>query len=233
MPLTVFAAVSPARPRRGIAKSVVAYDHLRAAIVGLGLKPGARIDKLEICRRLGVSRQPLAEAIARLDEEGLVDVEPQKGTFVARIRLNDVAEATFVRRALEVAAVAAIAPAIDDATLARLGRNLEYQSVAVKAGDAEEFYALDLRFHTMLFERLGMQRLAETVQSSRAQLERARRLLLPTRRVTETYREHRDIYDALARRDAAAASAAMGRHLDMVLSEVRNFAEKQPELFEP
>ena len=82
-----------------------------SAIISLALKPGARIDKTEICDRLRISRQPLAEAIARLAEERLVDVEPQKGTFVARIRLSDVAEATFVRRALEIATVEAIRPA--------------------------------------------------------------------------------------------------------------------------
>ena len=232
-PSTSFSAANPAIPRRGLAKSVLVYDDLRNAIVGLALKPGARIDKQEICLRLGVSRQPVAEAVARLGEEGLVDVQPQKGTFVARISLDDVAEAGFVRRALEVAAVAAIAPGIDEATLQRLDRNLGYQAVAVKAHDVTEFYLLDVRFHAMLFERLGMHRLAETVQSSRTQLERARQLLLPTRRTPETFREHREIYAALADHDADGAANAMGKHLDMVLAEIRKYAEEQPDLFAP
>lgn len=231
--MTIIAS-APAYARRGVAKSVVVYDDLRAAIVGLSLKPGVRIDKQEICRRLGVSRQPLAEAIARLGEERLLEVEPQKGTFIARIRLSDVTEAAFVRRALEVATVEAIAAGIDEATLQRLDRNLEYQAVAVKAKDIEEFYLLDVRFHTMLFEHLGMRRLAEAVESSRAQLERARRLLLPTPgRNQNTFREHRAIYAALAARDPRKAGVAMGAHLDTVMAQVRNFAARQPELFEP
>ena len=77
-----YAALSSAdRPRRGMSKAVFVYEDLRAAIIGLTLKPGASIDKNEICERLGVSRQPLAEAIARLAEERLLEVEPQKGTF--------------------------------------------------------------------------------------------------------------------------------------------------------
>jgi GntR family transcriptional regulator, rspAB operon transcriptional repressor len=101
--------------RRSVSKAALVYEDLRAAIIDLRLSPGARIEKLEICERLGVSRQPLAEAIGRLADERLVEVEPQKGTFVARIRLADVAEAAFVRRALEVATVAAIAEGIDEA----------------------------------------------------------------------------------------------------------------------
>ena len=225
---------SSALPRRGVSKAVFVYEDLRAAIVSLALKPGARIDKTEICGRLHVSRQPLAEAIARLAEERLVDVEPQKGTFIARIRLSDVAEAAFVRRALETAMVAAIAPTIEETTLARLDRILGYQAAAVKAKDTEEFYALDVRFHTMLFDRLAMRRVAEVVETSRAQLERTRRLLLPTPgRNQNTLREHRAIFAALQLRDPVKAARAMGEHLDEVMAELKRFAAQQPDLFEP
>src|SRR6476660_5054865 len=64
--LSFAATSSSAHARRGVSKAVFVYDDLRGAIVSLALKPGARIDKNEICERLGVSRQPLAEAIARL-----------------------------------------------------------------------------------------------------------------------------------------------------------------------
>ena len=220
--------------RRGVSKAAMVYEDLRAAIVGLELEPGARIDKNEICARLHVSRQPVAEAVARLAEERLVEVEPQKGTFVARIRLSDVAEAAFVRRALEVATVFNIAPTIDEATLRSIERNLGYQAAALKARDWDEFYALDVRFHTMLFERLAMRRIAEAVESSRASVERTRRLMLPAPgRTPDTYREHRAIFAALKTRDSEKSAAAMASHLDAVMAELRKFAARQPELFEP
>jgi len=226
------AVASSAFARRGVSKAVLVYDDLRAAIINLGLKPGTRLDKQEICLRLGVSRQPLAEAIARLASERLIEVEPQKGTFVARISLASVAEAAFVRRALEMATVQAIAGAMDDAILERLDRILTYQAAAVK--DVEEFYALDVRFHTMLFDRLAMRRVAEAVESSRALLERTRRVLLPTPgRNQNTLREHRAVFAGLAARSANAAGAAMGAHLDQGMEELRKFAAAQPELFEP
>ncbi len=227
---------APSRPshaRRGVSKAVTVYEDLRGAIIALALAPGARIDKTEICDRLGVSRQPLAEAIARLAEERLLEVEPQKGTFVARIRLSDVAEAAFVRRALEVATVERLAPMVDDGTLDRLERLLDYQAAAVKGNDVDEFYALDLRFHAVLFEALAMQRVAEVVDASRAQLERARRLLLPTpTRNRNTIREHKAILDALARRDSEKTATAMRAHLDEGMSQLRTYAEARPDLFE-
>jgi DNA-binding GntR family transcriptional regulator len=161
-------------------------------------------------------------------------VEPQKGTFVSRIRLSDVAEASFVRRALEVAMTSAIAPNMDDIVLKRLDRLLTYQAAALEAKDWEEFYALDVRFHSMLFERIAMARVAAAVEMSRAPLERARRLLVPSPgRSQGTLEEHRRIYDALVSRDSRGAGEAMGAHLDCALAEINRFAARQPDLFEP
>jgi DNA-binding GntR family transcriptional regulator len=220
--------------RRGLSKAAIVYDDLRTAIIGLELKPGARIDKHALCERLGVSRQPLSEAIARLADERLLDVEPQNGTFVARIRMSDVVDGAFIRRALEVATVEAIAANVEAATLKRLERNLDYQAAALKAADWEEFYVLDVRFHAALFDRLARRRVAEVVETSRAQLERIRRLMVTEPgRAPGTFREHRAIYAALKARSAAEAGAAMGAHLDAVMLELRRFATRQPELFEP
>jgi DNA-binding GntR family transcriptional regulator len=230
----VAVAIPGSAARRGRSKAAFVYDELRGAIVGLRLKPGGRIDKSEVCERLGVSRQPLAEAIAKLAEEHLVEVEPQKGTFVARIRLSDVTEAAFLRRALEIAVVERIAPDIDDAALNRFDRLLSYQATAVKAKDVEEFYALDVQFHRAMFERVAMRRVADVVETSRAQLERARRLMLPTPgRNQETLREHRAIFAGLAERSPEKAGVAMAAHLEKVMAELKRFAARKPDLFEP
>jgi DNA-binding GntR family transcriptional regulator len=219
--------------RKTRSKSGLAYEVLRNAIIALKLQPGTRIDKAEICSRLGLSRQPLSEALARLAEERLVAVEPQKGTYVTRISLSDVEEAAFVREALEVATIRRVASGIDAETLERLKLIVEYQTAAAAAGDYDEFYLLDLRFHAALFARLALRRVAEVVESARAQTERMRRLLLPTERNPATIVEHSKILAALARRDGDAAADAMRIHLGNVLTDLHKFADAQPELFEP
>ncbi|WP_421725555.1 GntR family transcriptional regulator [Bauldia sp.] len=219
--------------RRGLSKVAVVYEELRNAIVQLELAPGARIDKPALCARLGVSRQPLAEAVARLADERLVKIEPQKGTFVTRIRMGDVAEANFVRRSLETATVEAIAPEADADLVQQLKRIVDRQEAALTADDIDEFYRLDLRFHRALQDALAMPRVAETIETARAQLERVRRLLLPyARRATDTVAEHQTIIAALAVHDPEAAKAAMAAHLDTGIAELRDFASRRPELFE-
>jgi DNA-binding GntR family transcriptional regulator len=219
--------------RKTRSKSGLAYEVLRSAIISLKLQPGARIDKAEICERMGLSRQPLSEALARLAEERLVTVEPQKGTYITRISLGDVEEAAFVREALEAATVRRVAPHIDDATLDRLRLLVDYQTAAAAAHDYEEFYLLDVRFHAALFARLAQRRVAEVVESARAHTERMRRLLVPTDRNPATIVEHSAILAALARRDEDAAAEAMRAHLGNVLTDLHKFAAERPELFAP
>ncbi len=220
--------------RKAGSKSGFVYEELRSAIISLKLEPGAQIDKAELCKRLEVSRQPVSEALARLARERLVSVEPQKGTYVTRIRMSDVAEAAFVREALEVATVRQIAPAMDDESLDRLMLIVDYQSVAAAARDIEEFYLLDVRFHATLIAQLSFRRVAEGVESARAQTERVRRLLLPTPgRNPATISEHKAILAALARRDPAAAGEAMRAHLVNGLKHLHEFAAERPDLFEP
>ena len=217
--------------QRTRSKSSLAHEELRTAIITLKLQPGTRIDKNAICERMGLSRQPLSEALARLAQERLVTVEPQKGTYVARISLREVEEAAFVREALEVAAVRRVTPDIDDETLHRLKLLIDYQKTTAAAGDHEEFYGHDVRFHAVLFERLALRRAAEVVESSRAHTERMRRLLVP-RKIHTSIEEHDVILAALAAHEVERAVEAMRTHLANGLKALHTFAAERPELFE-
>ena len=218
--------------RRTRSKSSLAHDVLRNAIISLRLQPGTRIDKNEICEQLNLSRQPLSEALARLAQERLVTVEPQKGTYVTRISLREVEEAAFVREALEVAAIRRVAPDIDAGTLDKLNLLIDYQKSAAAAGDHDEFYSQDMRFHAALFARLALPRAAEAVESARAQTERVRRLLVPTERTPRTIEEHEAVLAALADHETERAVKAMRAHLANGLKELNRFAAERPELFE-
>src|SRR6185436_4280816 len=106
-------------------------DVVRDAIVRLELPPGTAIDKAALCARLGVSRFPVSEALGRLAAEGFVEVLPQRGTRVARINMDDCREAMFIRRALEIEAMRAIAPRADATLLSALEKNLREQEGAL------------------------------------------------------------------------------------------------------
>ncbi|TDQ84432.1 DNA-binding GntR family transcriptional regulator [Dongia mobilis] len=206
-------------------------EAIREAIVSLDLPPGTQLDKAALCTRLGVSRFPVSEALSRLQAEGLVEIRPQSGTIVARIRLADVRENLFIRRALEAEAVRSLAGTCRADLLDSLRRNLRYQKAAAEAGDRKGFHVLDLAFHDIIFQALGFERVKAMVESARLGLDRIRRLLSSRRRHELTFQEHEAVLQALAAHDGEAAARAMVAHLDAVMAELLTLAEAQPDIF--
>jgi DNA-binding GntR family transcriptional regulator len=206
-------------------------DELRKAIVTLELQPGATLEKTALTASFGVSRFPVAEALNRLKAEGLVDIRPQSGTTVSLIRLADVRENMFLRRALEAETVAMLAARHDATLVAELRRNLRYQKAAFEAEDRDGFYRLDLAFHDLLIGASGYPRVRATVEAARLALDRVRRLLGSPRRHIVTYNEHCRIVDALEAGNGTAARTAMTDHIDGVLLELETFSESHPEVF--
>jgi DNA-binding GntR family transcriptional regulator len=202
---------------RETSKADRVYQHLRRRIRELALPPGAPLRKEEVAAELGVSRAPVSEAVARLAEEGLVEVFPQHGSFVAPIRAADVRESLFIRAALETEAMRRLAPSVDGAFMARLDENLAGQTDALATGDLERFYDLDEALHGLLFAAVESPRAARMLDSARAPLDRVRRLVLPEPgRPEATLAEHRRLVEAVRSADPELAAAAMRVHLAMV-----------------
>src|SRR6185295_1095257 len=204
-------------------------DVIRDAIVRLDLPAGMFLDKAALCARLGVSRFPVSEALGRLAAEGFVEVLPQRGTRVARIDLGDCRQAMFIRRALEAEAMRAIAPGADAALLAALDRNLREQETALGADHGGRFHALDLELHELLLDFLGYERVKHAVEAARGSLDRARLFMCTPQRQVATLDEHRAIVAALKRHDGDAAVRAMESHLDAVMTELVDFAGRNPD----
>lgn len=210
------------------------FQTLRHAILSLGYAPGEILRKPEICAALGVSRSPVADAVARLAGEGLVDVIPQAGTFVARFSMEEIREGAFLREAIEVAAIERVAARISDDQLQVLRRNLTVQAALVADGDIPGFYAMDAAMHELLLSFTGFPKLALVAETAWLHVNRARQLILPVPgRVQATLTEHQDILLALEARDPAAARKAVQAHLRQLLTYLEPLERDRPELFSP
>jgi DNA-binding GntR family transcriptional regulator len=209
------------------------YLALREAIVSAELEPGRRLSENELADRLGVSRTPVREALARLRDERLVAIVPQLGTYVTLISHQGLADAAFVREALECAAIRLATQHADDAALSELQANLVAQDRARADEDADAFDQLDDALHRSLCELSGHEIAWTLSRRANGHLDRVRRLSLPDPAyLGEMVDEHREVIAAVAARDADRAEQLLRHHLRMVLSSLPQIQAEHPEYFE-
>lgn len=204
---------------------------LRHAIVTMALPPGSAIDKSMVCAELGVSRFPVSEALARLQAEGLVDIAPQRGSTVSLVRIADVREYMLIRKALESEALRVLIGAHDADLIAALHTNMAAQRDAAERDDAEAFHQIDIDFHDIIFRSMRFTKIKGIIDSARANLDRARRLIITPRRLALTIAEHQAIFDGILAASQDQATRAIRAHIDAVMVELFAFARERPALF--
>jgi len=208
------------------------YTALRNKILTMAYEPGYVLRKGALCEQLGVSRSPVTEALNRLSTDGLVDIIPQSATRVSQFSMFELREESFLREAVETAAVAKVAVEHTDEQLTILSRNLKMQNLLVEDEDFQGFFEADLEFHELILAFTGFPRVASAAGQLSLQLHRARMLILPERgRPAEAVAEHQSILAGIKARDANAARAAMSLHLRQLITRLEPLERQHPEYF--
>jgi len=210
--------------------STQVLEALRATILFGELKPGRRISEQEIADLMQISRQPVREAFIRLAAEGLVEIRPQRGTFVSKISTSEVVDSRFVRESVEADLVRLAAHRMTPATAARLEEIVALQR-AEGPGDPLRFMALDEELHQVLAEAAGKPQIWDFLQKLKSQLDRVRFLVAVDFPIESLIAQHAAIVRAVAARDEAKAEGAMRHHLRQILQDLPRIAENYPDYF--
>ena len=189
-------------------------ERLRDAIIGGTFKPGERLVERVLCEQLGVSRTVVRETLRYLDAEGLVELQPNRGPVVARLRWADARQIYDIRRMLETAAAQACAANMTPALEKNLRAALtEIQKAATHQATGDLFRATT-RFYGIIFDGAGHNIAWEIVQRLNGRISRLRIMTLTSdQRKTPGPTHMQTICDAIARRDPEAARLAVEAHL--------------------
>ncbi len=186
--------------------------HIRKAILEGRLRPGEKLVQEDLARSLGISRQPVREALRRLEAEGLVVHQPRRGVFVRAYSPDDMREIYMLRRLLETQAARLAAERLAPADWRKLEVINEASSAAAAASDGERFVELNNAFHRTIHEGARSPRLLELIGRVWTGDPVYGPLFLPGR-AARSVAEHRRIVEALRRRDPEMAAAAMLEHI--------------------
>lgn len=193
-----------------------AYRALRDDIVDWALPPGSVLGEVEQAARLGVSRTPLREALARLVADGLVETQAGRGLVVTGVSVQMIRELFEVRSALEEQAARLAAQRGNPAVFAALETEFAAVPTLLDADDPARhaYYDLVARFDDALDEAVANVYLVSALRGVRTHLVRIRRHAMDDpSRLRDAAQEHRTIIQAIIAGDARLASHATHVHL--------------------
>ncbi len=211
----VTAAAAMIRPlQRPVPLRQSVYDALIDLIVGGELPPGQHMVETDLARQLGVSRQPIREALHRMEAEGWVDLRPSQGAFVHVPTDSEVDELLDVRALLEAeTARLAAANGVSPARLARLREICHEGQAAAEAGDFAGAVAANNIFHAEIAAVGGNAVLAELADIVGRRVQWYYRMVAPARG-HGSWTEHAEMIEAIEAGEAERAQALAGKHTE-------------------
>ena len=206
------------------------YRLFHRLIVNLRLVPNQPLSVNEASEALEISKTPVRETFIRLAEDGLVNIIPKKGTFVAPINIQKAFEGYFIRISLESACADAIARNGTESDIQLLRRELDRQRQCLEQMDYDKFYILDNQFHGALYLVAGLPNTKKQVDTAKAEVDRIKGLKSIYRvcRPDEVlFREHEEIIDAIAGRDGELAQRKVEEHLTGMNDAIQAIAKEE------
>jgi DNA-binding GntR family transcriptional regulator len=194
--------------------SGLAEDSIRSLILSGGLSFGEQLSEASLAAQLGISKTPVREALMRLRAEGLIDIQPQRGTFVFSLSETQVEEICRFRELLEVAALGMGMQARSAGLASELEANLVRMSHAHEAKDWRALPLLDQEFHEIIVSHGGNPYLAQAYELVGTKIRALRSRLPPeNERVDHCQENHAVIVRMVRSADVARAQEALALHI--------------------
>lgn len=193
-----------------------AYDYLLHQTVTFGIRPGDRVNEVQVASTLNMSRAPVREALNRLVTQGLVTSQDGKGFFGRRLSASELAELMEVRSDLELSATRRVCVQASDDQLQELSESSQRTRIDPATMTIDEMVALDEQFHLAIAATAGNSERVKVLENINHRIHFVRRIVLEQEdRQSNVIREHDDIMDAIQNRDVGLAIELTEKHLQV------------------
>lgn len=218
------------KPEKPAALTDWAYAMIKEDILNLRAQPGTQLHIEKLSKEMQISRTPIREALLRLQNDGLVQMHPRVGAFVADLTPQDLRELLEVREWLESNATKKVASIITESDLAELDKLMSMTELAVKNNDQVQFLEFEEAFHNMIIRLCGNKHLLGVMEGLYNLIRRERVLSVRSHEnIKWSQIEHQRVVAALHERNAERASAMMVEHIRAARARLRGSIEPQGE----
>jgi DNA-binding GntR family transcriptional regulator len=191
-----------------------AYRVIKEGIMYLELKPGQAISEIELAETLNLSRTPIREVLAKLREENLVVVIPQVGTYITKIDLQLVKEASFMRFYLEQEILKRSCESFPQENLFGLKNNLELQKALIGSmGMERKFHTLDTEFHYSIFQGNKKENVWASITRLSTHYNRIRVLSEMKHSFEKAISQHETIINIIENKESEKAEEIVRQHI--------------------
>lgn len=209
------------------------YNVLKENIINMNLKPGILISETDLTKTFGVSRTPIREAFIRLKEDNLIDIYPQKGSFISLIDLKLVEEGFFMRKSLETSVLLRAIQSFPKESIDKLKEILAFQKALVELdGDPSTLFKLDNQFHETIFKSCGYNKIWSSLESVCTHHNRFRLLDTSLQSSNEnTIKQHQKIIKIIEDKNSSCIDEVVNNHLTNILDKSSKLQAKFPDYF--
>lgn len=189
-------------------------DEVRARIVDGRMTLGEALSENALAAQLGISKTPVREALLQLQSEGLVEVVPQRGTFVFRLDPQQVVQISELREALETAAAAWAIKRNYAPLVERMTAICAEMEKAQKRGDTVRYHELDGRYHQTMIELAGNPYLVDAYDQIGARIQALRsRLSLDAMLNSRSLADHRRMLELIREKKVRPLQSLLVTHI--------------------
>ena len=219
---------APRRPEQSSRAEDRVFNAILDAVLDHRLAPGTKLKERELSEIFGVGRLAVRTALMRLGHSLLVELRPNRGAVIANPTAGEMRDVFEARRVIESAVVQGLARSITAKQLAELRAFVAEEQKAYERGDRRNGQRLSIRFHKLLSELAGNDALDRVMEHL---IYLTPLLTLANKGSRHAYcgaDEHREIVDALARRDPVLAARRMTSHLGTLQKQLHTEEESRP-----
>jgi len=208
------------------------YRFLKLNIMNFKLAPGIALSEQDIATRLRVSRTPVREAFIQLSQEDLLDIFPQKGTYVSYINRESVEEAKFLRETLDTAVIKIACTGFDSKELFELQSNITLQELCLTEKNYTKFFELNESFHKIIFTGCQKIRIWTLMQQMQAHYNRVRILSQARFDLSAVLLQHKELVRAIQEKDIDLGVQTINNHLQLVNIDMNDLVKEYGHYFQ-
>lgn len=211
-----------------------AYRVIRENIMTLHLEPGQLLSEYDLSEKLGVSRTPIREAFIKLADEKLMEIYPQKGSFVSKIDKDAVEEISHTRKFIEKEILKLSMENKDESMFKEIEKNLYFQKGNIELeGTLDELFSLDNQFHKLIYRSAKKEKTWVALNYVSSHYDRVRfiEFFFGRESKLKAFNQHKKIFEIIKNKDMGAIDQIIEEHISNFKENIEVMYEKYSHYF--